>query len=102
VGDGVRTAFPLVKHYGEVTRRITRPMAGSVRLAVGGAETSGWTLGAGGVVELDMPPPAGVAVTAGFRFDVPVRFAEDRLAVSRATFSAGEAVSVPLIEVRET
>jgi uncharacterized protein (TIGR02217 family) len=101
VGDGVRTAFPLVKHYGEVTRRITRPVAASVRVAVGGAETSGWTLGAGGVVELDMPPPAGVAVTAGFRFDVPVRFAEDRLAVSRATFSAGEAVSVPLIEVRE-
>ena len=41
------------------------------------------------------------AVEAGFRFDVPVRFAEDRLSLSRATFEAGEIPSVPLIEVRE-
>lgn len=40
-------------------------------------------------------------MTAGFRFDVPVRFAEDRLAVNRATFAAGEAPSVPLVEIRE-
>jgi hypothetical protein len=30
-----------------------------------------------------------------------VRFAEDRLAVSRSTFEAGEIASVPLIELRE-
>jgi uncharacterized protein (TIGR02217 family) len=48
-----------------------------------------------------VPPGAGVAVTASFLFDVPVRFAEDRLSVSRATFLAGAAASVPLIEVRE-
>ena len=46
-------------------------------------------------------PAAGVVLTAGYRFDVPVRFAEDRLEISRATFAAGEAVSVPLVEVRE-
>jgi uncharacterized protein (TIGR02217 family) len=40
-------------------------------------------------------------VSAGFLFDVPVRFAEDRIEVNRATFLAGEAPSVPLIEVRE-
>jgi uncharacterized protein (TIGR02217 family) len=40
-------------------------------------------------------------VRAGYRFDVPVRFAEDRLSLSRATFAAGEAASVPLVEVRE-
>ena len=39
---------------------------------------------------------------AGFRFDVPVRFAEDRLSLSRATFAAGEIPSVPLIEIRES
>ena len=44
----------------------------------------------------------GAAVTASLRFDVPVRFAEDRLTVSRATFRAGMAASVPLIELRET
>ena len=42
-----------------------------------------------------------LVIAAGFRFDVPVRFAEDSLEVSRASFAAGEAVSVPLIEIRE-
>jgi len=40
-------------------------------------------------------------VRAGFRIDVPVRFAEDRLDVSGVNFAAGEAPSVPLIEIRE-
>jgi uncharacterized protein (TIGR02217 family) len=54
-----------------------------------------------GIVELDEAPGEGVAVGADFTFDVPVRFAEDRLSVSRATFLAGAAVSVPLVEVRD-
>jgi uncharacterized protein (TIGR02217 family) len=83
-------------------RRITRPVIGSVRIAVDGSEqASGWALEAMGEVLFDLPPPAGSAVTAGFEFDVPVRFAEDRLEVNRATFQAGEAPSVPLIEIRE-
>ena len=56
---------------------------------------------ADGVVTLDTAPGAGAEVTASFVFDVPVRFAEDRLNVSRATFLAGAAVSVPLVEIRE-
>ncbi|MBM7405363.1 MULTISPECIES: phage distal tail protein, Rcc01695 family [Sphingomonas] len=101
VGDGITTRFPLLKHYGEVARRITRPVAGSVRVAVDGIETHGFSLDSGGIVALDLAPNRGAVVTAGFRFDVPVRFAEDRLAVNRATFLAGAAPSVPLIEVRE-
>jgi uncharacterized protein (TIGR02217 family) len=101
IGDGIATNFPLVKHYGAVVRRITRPVAGSVRVAVDGVETQGFTLEAGGVVALDVAPPPGAMVAAGYRFDVPVRFAEDRLAVNRATFLAGAAPSVPLVEVRE-
>lgn len=101
-GDGVRTDFRLLKHYGDQTRRITRPVAGSVRVSVDGLErVGGWTLAAVGVVSFAAPPAPGALVRAGFRFDVPVRFAEDRLTVSRATFLAGEAASVPLIEVRE-
>jgi len=101
-GDGVRTDYALVKHYGEQLRRITRPQAGTLRVAVDGDEqVSGWTLGDKGVVEFDAAPGAGEAVTAGFLFDVPVRFAEDRLSLSRATFAAGELVSVAMIEVRE-
>ena len=100
-GDGERQAFALVKSYGEVDRRITRPVAGSVRVAVDGVETAAFEMDAGGTVMLDAPPPEGAVVTAGFRFDVPVRFAEDSLSVNRATFMAGAAPSVPLIEVRE-
>ncbi|WP_294321085.1 DUF2460 domain-containing protein [uncultured Sphingomonas sp.] len=100
-GDGVTTRFALVKRYGAMVRRITRPVAGSVRVGVGGVETQGFGVGAGGVVLLDVAPGRGVAVTAGFAFDVPVRFAEDRLQVARATHGAGVAASVPLIEVRE-
>ena len=44
---------------------------------------------------------AGAEVRAGFLFDVPVRFATDELTVGAATFAAGEAVSVPLVEIRE-
>jgi uncharacterized protein (TIGR02217 family) len=102
LGDGSRTDFPLVKHYGEQERRITRPLAGSVRVSVDGVErVGGWTLGPFGIVRLNAAPEEGVQVKAGYRFDVPVRFAEDRLSLNRATFEAGEAASVPLIEIRE-
>lgn len=102
-GDGATESFGLVKNYGSgEQRRITRPVPGSVRVAVDGAElVTGWTLDAKGVVRFEAPPVAGAAVTAGFMFDVPVRFADDRIEVNRATFLAGEAPSVPLIEVRE-
>ena len=101
-GDGIRTDFSLVKRYGDQVRRITRPVAGSVRVAVDNVERmSGWTLGDKGMVAFDDAPGAGEAVTAGFRFDVPVRFAEDRLSLSRASFAAGEMPAVPMIEIRE-
>jgi uncharacterized protein (TIGR02217 family) len=77
-------------------------VAGSVRISVGCVERiGGWTLGPLGVVRLHETPDEGVEVRAGYCFDVPVRFAEDRLSLSRATFEAGEAASVPLIEIRE-
>lgn len=101
-GDGVRTGFPLRKLYGAQERRITRPVVGTVRVGVAGVERAGgWTLEPGGVVRFDVAPAAGAAVTAGFRFDVPVRFATDRLEVNRASFLAGEAPSVELVEIRE-
>lgn len=100
-GDGVERRFALVKRYGESARRVTRPVAGSVRVAVDGVETAAFVVEAGGWVTLDDAPEDGAVVTAGFAFDVPVRFAEDRLTVSRATFLAGAAASVPLVEVRE-
>ncbi len=100
-GDGVAKRFALVRHYGDAIRRVTRPVEGSVSVKVAGVATSAFGVTAGGWVALDVAPAAGAAVTASFQFDVPVRFAEDRLSVSCATWLAGEAVSVPLVEVRE-
>ena len=99
-GDGVERRFGLVRHYGDTVRRIVRPVAGSVRVSVNGVMTQGFAVAADGVVVLDTAPAAGAVVRASFTFDVVVRFAEDRLRVARSTFLAGEAVSVPLIEVR--
>lgn len=103
IGDGVETRFPLVKAYGDgEQRRITRPVAGTVRISVDSGEVlGGWTTAPLGVVQFDEPPDEGAEVRAGFLFDTPVRFAEDRLDINRASFLAGEAPSVPLIEIRE-
>ena len=105
-GDGIRTDFPLVKNYGEGNavqqRRITRPRSGTVLVSVGGTPIlTGWTLAAAGLVSFTTPPAGGAVVRAGFLFDVPVRFADDRLEVAGAAFAAGEAPSVPVVEIRE-
>ncbi|WP_374393204.1 DUF2460 domain-containing protein [Sphingopyxis sp.] len=104
VGDGSRRQFALVKRYGAgeamQVRSIRLPVAGSVRVSVDGIETAAFAVTDEGEVLLDAPPGSGIAVRAGYLFDVPVRFAEDRLEVSRATFLAGELASVPLVEVR--
>lgn len=104
IGDGARRQFALVKRYGagdaEQVRSVRLPVEGSVRVSVDGLETAAFLVTAEGEVLLDAAPAAGVAVRAGFLFDVPVRFAEDRLEASRATFLAGEMTSVPLVEVR--
>ncbi len=105
-GDGVRTSFPLVKRYGTgddaEVRTISRLVPVSVRVAVNGVEaTTGWTLGRKGAVDFASAPAPGAQVTAGFKYDVPVRFAEDRLNVSLATFAAGDVPSVSLVEVRD-
>jgi uncharacterized protein (TIGR02217 family) len=102
-GDGVRTDFELVKTYGEgEVRRITRPEAGSVRVAIDGIEqTAGWSLRGLGTVTFEIAPAAGALVTAGFRFDVPVRFADDAIEASLAGWRAGDMPSAAIIEVRE-
>jgi uncharacterized protein (TIGR02217 family) len=107
-GDGVRTAFQIVKTYrsGEASyvRPIAKPVLGTVSVGLQGdrqIETIHYRLDAStGVVTFLDPPPAGARVTAGFEFDVPVRFDTDRIQVSVASFRAGEVPSVPVVEVR--
>jgi uncharacterized protein (TIGR02217 family) len=106
IGDGLRATFQLVKRYGAGSeaqvRPITRPVAVSVRVALGASEAvTGWTLEPDRKIRFADAPAVGVEVRAGFLFDVPVRFAEDRLDISGAGLAAGEAPSVPLLEIRE-
>ncbi len=45
-------------------------------------------------------PDVGEAVSAGFLFDVPVRFDTDYLEVDLSAFAAGAIPKIPLIEIR--
>ena len=106
-GDGDETAFQLVKRYqsgaAAYARSIKKPVTGSVRVAVDGAELAPGadfeTDETSGVVTLSVAPGAGLAVTAGFIFDTPVRFDSDELRINLAAFRAGDIPSIPLIEV---
>lgn len=105
-GDGSTKTFALVKRYGSTfapwDRRIGKPVAGSVLVAVAGTPLSGGAFtvdAAAGTVTLTTAPAAGAAVTAGFQFDVPVRFDTDALTIDLSGFAAGEIPSIPLVEV---
>lgn len=108
-GDGVRMAYRLVKRYGSAhapyDRAITKPVEASVRIAVAGAEkTRGVDFdldAATGMVTFrpGAVPSAGVAVTAGFAFDVPVRFDTDMLDINLEAFEAGAIPKIPLVEI---
>lgn len=98
-GNGETARFTLVKAYGDWRRRIWKPVSGSVRVAVDGAEVTASVDTATGVVTLAGPPDEGAAVTAGFVFDCPVRFDTDRLDVNLEAFGAGRVIRVPLVEL---
>ncbi|MFP7570834.1 TIGR02217 family protein [Marivita sp. S2033] len=103
-GDGTLQVFQLVKRYasGEAVylRPVIKPVAGSVLVAVDGEEVPVEVDVETGLVTLEATPAVGALVTAGFEFDVPVRFDTDRIHTSAATFQAGEVPDVPVIEVR--
>jgi uncharacterized protein (TIGR02217 family) len=105
MGDSVTAEFQLVKSYGggtePQTRPITRPRAETLLVSVDGGQTTDWFLGDKGKLVFNTAPAPGAEIRAGFLFDVPVRFAEDRVDISGVNFEAGEAPSIPLIELRE-
>ena len=105
-GDGTTATFQLVKRYGSgmraYARTITAPVPGSVVVAVNGVATMFFTLDAAtGRISFTPGhvPAAGASVTAGFRFDVPVRFDTDQISINLSHFEAGEIPDIPLIEV---
>lgn len=103
IGDGATTGFWLGKAYGDQTRRIHKPVAGSVQVAVDGVDLAagGFAVDATtGRVTLVTAPAIGAEVTAGFLFDTPVRFDADRIEVTLESFGAGRMTAMPLIELR--
>jgi uncharacterized protein (TIGR02217 family) len=109
-GNGVTAVFQLVKTYGPAfapwTRDIKKPVAGSVRVAVAAVEKTAGTHfnvdHATGVITFTGGniPAVGQNVTAGFEFDVPVRFDTDRLEVNLSLIEAGSIPNIPIVEVR--
>ena len=53
-----------------------------------------------GILTFAEAPGPDATITAGFEFDVPVRFDTDAIRTSVASFKAGEIPSVPVVEVR--
>ena len=106
-GDGATTTFRLMKRYadaaGESLRRITRPVAGSVRIAIDGTEqTAGFTVDhATGKITFDTAPASGASITAGYEFDVPARFDTDELRIDLSAFQAGIAPDIEIVELKE-
>lgn len=111
-GDGSETDFLLLKKYGNLNsyfREITKPVAGSVVVALDGvAQVSGWSVNnLTGVISFVSAPSNGAQVSAGFLFDVPVRFDMNMIATDMSFFDESEGRGVgmvpeiPLIEVRE-
>jgi uncharacterized protein (TIGR02217 family) len=102
-GDGSQTSFALTKTYSDTAgsweRTISKPVDGSVLAAVDGVEAT-VALSNQGEMVFASAPASGATITAGYKFDVPVRFDLDRLDISVEGFKAGDLGSVPLIEVR--
>ena len=109
VGDGVTASFALSKTYGAgvaaYQRPILKPCAGTVRVAVNGVEC-----GAGKDFACDSTtglvtfyaghlPPAQSVITAGYQFDVPVRFESDVFAVNFDAWGTSEVPVVTLLEL---
>ncbi|WP_088348509.1 MULTISPECIES: DUF2460 domain-containing protein [Rhodomicrobium] len=109
-GDGATAEFQLVKTYGSSfapwSRAITKPVAGALLVAVDGVpQTEGVDFlcdYATGLVSFEAGaiPETGSAITAGFEFDVPVRFDTDQLSVNLDGFRHGSIPAIPVVEIR--
>ncbi|MEQ9693228.1 DUF2460 domain-containing protein [Shimia sp. SDUM112013] len=108
VADGESATFQLHKTYvsgdARYARPIAKPVAGTVKVGIAGdelQESLHFTVdyATGKVRFIEIPPPD-AEITAGFEFDVPVRFDTDRIQTSVASFQAGDVPNVPVVEVR--
>lgn len=110
VGDGGTCDFQLIKRYGSEfapwTRTITKPVIGSVVVAVDGVEQTESTVftcdTTTGLIHFNAEyiPANGTTITAGFEFDVPVRFDTDRLEINLDGFRHGSIPNIAIVEIR--
>jgi len=104
-GDDSETEFQLIKTYTSgvlsTVRYITKPVLNSIVISLDDvSQSSGWSADTTtGIVTFVTPPGDGVVVKAGYEFDVPVRFASDKLNVIYADYQAGQA-SIPIVEIK--
>ncbi len=109
-GNGTTAAFQLIKTYGgsfaPYARAISKPVAGTVLVALDGVaqtETADFIVDPTTGIVTFVPgkePSSGAQVTAGFEFDVPVRFDTDELKIDLTTFEAGQIQNIPVVEIR--
>jgi uncharacterized protein (TIGR02217 family) len=105
-GNGTITTFQLIRTYssGGATdvRTITKPVAGTVKVYLAGVQQmSGWSVNTTtGIITFSTPPANGVAVSADYEFDVPVRFDTDRMAVTIEQINLHQWSGIPIIEIR--
>lgn len=105
-GGGSATGFVLAKAYADAggyqtSRRITRPLAASVRVWLGGVAQEGGFAVADGAIVFGAAPGAGVLVEAECEFDVPARFDTDQMKVTVEEYGTYSWGQIPVVEVRE-
>jgi len=107
-GNGVITVFQLTKLYSSssspYTREIKKPVAGSLTVAINGVAktiTTDYTIDTTtGLVTFLVAPGNTLSVTAGFEFDVPVRFDQDEILVNVELFDSGQVPDLSIMEIR--
>jgi uncharacterized protein (TIGR02217 family) len=109
-GDGTTAAFQLTKTYGSAfnpwTRAIAKPVVGTVLVAVDSVvQEAGTAFTVDTITGLiafqpGHVPAADAPITAGYEFDVPVRFDTDKLEINLQGFRHGAIPSIPIVEIR--
>lgn len=103
-GDGKTTIFQLVKRYNfsgySYVRTICKPSIG-IKIYLNGTLTSnGFTIDqTTGLITFIIAPATGVAITADFCFDIPVRFNNDSLDVTYQGRNKYDLQNIELIEI---
>ena len=107
-GDGIETEFQLIKAYPKgnqlYNRDIVKPVLGTVRVGVDGVElteTVDWTVDTvTGLITFAVAPLDTLIITAGFEFDVPVRFDTDHMNLANLACDTG-GMNFPIVELKD-